>query len=284
MTAETTFFFKNAEGHNLYGVSHLPTDCLGVGVLFCHPFGDEKQLSYRTHVSVCRNLSRANIASFRFDSFGFGDSDGESGHATVASQLQDIGCAIEKFIELSGVKSVLLAGVRFGALLAAIAAEKNPKVSGIALIAPVTDGREFWKEQVRNQQMQYVIRGEKAPTTESVNEELKLNGRIEFEGGWFSTDMIRQIEGLCLTDQRIGFEGFVGICKSPGQSVDDVVSRYKMAGCKTCIGETIEKPFWNGRILYYPVEQHALVNNMVEWVTDIETNSEQTGCLGKQSA
>lgn len=273
---ENTFFFKNADGHNLYGVSHIPSDCVKIGVLFCHPFGDEKQYSYRTCASLCRRLSQAKIAAFRFDCRGFGDSDGETIEATVTSQLQDINSAIEQFIELSGVGSVLLAGVRFGSVLAAMVAEGNPKVSGLALISPVTNGREFWQQQIRNQQMEYLARSEKPLTTDSVSQELKKNGRIEFEGGWFSAEMIGQIKAINLIDQPARFNGLVGVCASPGQPVDSIIDWYKTAGCRTYIGALIEVPFWNGRTLYNHLEQHGLVNDIVDWVTDI--NMEQTKC------
>lgn len=225
-----------------------------------------------------------SIASFRFDCFGFGDSDGESVDATVLSQINDINCAIDKFVELSGVDTVLLAGVRFGAALAALTAENNPKVSGLALISPVVDGLEFWQQQVRNQQMQYVIRGEKAPTTESVREALEKHGRVEFEGGWFSSKMVQQIESICLTKQSTDFRGLVGFCDLSEQPAGEVLKRYKQAKCRTFVGGSIDKPFWNGKILYYPVEQNAIVHNIISWVTEIESNSKREACLGKQSA
>ena len=98
---------------------------------------------------------------------------------------------------------------------------------------------------------------------------LKKNGRIEFEGGWFSAEMIRQIKAINLIEQPASFTGLVGVCESPGQPVDSVINWYKTAGCRTYIGDPIDVPFWNARTLYNHVEQHGLVNNIVDWVSHI---------------
>ena len=112
---ETPFFFKT-HNYNLFGVFHEPETNKhskpSVGIVFCHPFAEEKLISHRVMVNLARKLTEAGFYCLRFDYMGHGDSDGNFEASTIETRLSDIHCA-ERFLrERTGVDKVGLLGVR----------------------------------------------------------------------------------------------------------------------------------------------------------------------------
>jgi pimeloyl-ACP methyl ester carboxylesterase len=102
---------------------------------------------HRTYRSLAEQLAARGVPALRFDYHGTGDSSGnldDSGR--VEAWKASISAAVEELRERSGVQSVVLFGVRFGATLAAIVAESRPDVAGLVLWAPNVSGRAFVRE------------------------------------------------------------------------------------------------------------------------------------------
>lgn len=115
-------------------------------VLLCYPLGDEYIRAHRAYRQLATRLNRVGFPVMRFDYFGSGDSAGEDTDATLSQWLNDISIAVDEAKRLSGAQTVILAGLRLGATLAAITASQRRDVSAVALWEPVINGDEYLNE------------------------------------------------------------------------------------------------------------------------------------------
>ncbi|BAN23972.1 serine aminopeptidase domain-containing protein [Caballeronia insecticola] len=91
-------------------------------------------------------LSRRDVPALRFDYLATGDSSGTDHDGDRLDDfIADIGAAIERLQEETGVTNITLCGMRFGATLAALASQ-HPLVDSLALLAPILDGRRYRRE------------------------------------------------------------------------------------------------------------------------------------------
>lgn len=137
---EEYLFFKNRLGHDLFGAIHVPEQKIkGQCFIFCSPTFGEKTKTYRIFVNFARMLERNGYHVLRFDYFGEGDSSGNFEDADLTTRLADIEDAVHFFNNrFKGIKSSLL-GLRLGASLAILAANKLTNIHGLVMWAPILD-------------------------------------------------------------------------------------------------------------------------------------------------
>jgi pimeloyl-ACP methyl ester carboxylesterase len=132
----------------LFGWFHCPGEARARGgVVLCNPLGID---ALRAHFSIRRTAERLVDKGFcvvRFDYDGTGDSSGEAADPDrVAAWLSSIDAAI-RLLRDAGVSWIALSGMRSGALMASVAAEKDSSIEALALVDPVPSGRAFVSEQ-----------------------------------------------------------------------------------------------------------------------------------------
>ena len=119
-------------------------------VLLCNPFGQEAIRAHRIYAVLAGKLSRLGLHVLRFDYTGTGDSSGDVEDGTQAQWIDDIVEAHEELTAAAEVNRVAWVGLRYGATLAVLAAERltrpltdiilwDPVVSGGAYIAELRD-------------------------------------------------------------------------------------------------------------------------------------------------
>jgi pimeloyl-ACP methyl ester carboxylesterase len=116
------------------------------GVVICSPFGHEEPWCHKGIRYLAEELSAYGIPVLRFDYLATGDSvgvDGNSHH--LDAFVSDTVAAVERLKEQTGVTSVTLCGLRFGAAVAALASRRCAADS-LVLLAPVTRGRAYLRE------------------------------------------------------------------------------------------------------------------------------------------
>lgn len=157
--AEQPFFFEN-EGAKLFGFLHFPRSESHTsrfrerrGVVFCHPFAEERNISHRVTTDFARFLSREGYRVLRFDYRGCGDSEGEFQEATLNTRLSDIGRAIDMLQQHLGTNHVTLFGLRLGATLAALYAAVSPQIESLILWEPIIDVGAYFDQFLRMQVM-----------------------------------------------------------------------------------------------------------------------------------
>ena len=119
-----------------------------VGLVICSPFGDEAIRTQRTIRHLAEDAARMGIPALRFDYDGTGDSAGNDlDPERVHEWLGSIRFAAQSLQQWAGVERVCFAGIRLGALLAALAAlDADVGAAGLIAIAPVVSGRAYVRE------------------------------------------------------------------------------------------------------------------------------------------
>ncbi|MCC5795652.1 MAG: alpha/beta fold hydrolase [Chromatiales bacterium] len=105
--------------------------------VLCQPVGREYFYAHRACRLLARRLSKAGVHVLRFDYSGTGDSAGELDGLSATLWIDDVRYAVDELKDLSGMTSVALVGVRFGAALAAEAASGRDDVSSLILWDPL---------------------------------------------------------------------------------------------------------------------------------------------------
>lgn len=117
---EIPITFQNKRGEQLMGVFHLPQKEKPPLVILIHGFGGSK--SKRNLVGLARTLQKEEIAVFRFDFAGCGDSEGELENTTVKREIDDLDAAMKAIFKEADLDSTKVAFVAesLGATVAAL--------------------------------------------------------------------------------------------------------------------------------------------------------------------
>jgi len=126
--------FRNSKGIKLCGV--LSGSKTSPVIIIAHGLGSSKD--GKTALALEKKLNAKNIATFRFDLFGHGESGGKFEDLTVSGAVDDVLSAI-KFLKAHGFKKIGLVGTSFGGLASILAASKSKDLYVLALKCPVSD-------------------------------------------------------------------------------------------------------------------------------------------------
>jgi len=141
--------YFEGNGRSLLGSSH-PAPRLragGASVLLCNPFGEEAARVHRAYRVLAGKLQDEGYATLRFDYSGTGDSSGDAIDCTVDRWVDDIEAAIGELRRQSGSSQVVLVGLRFGATLAALCAQREHLgIAHLVLWDPVVRGDFYLQE------------------------------------------------------------------------------------------------------------------------------------------
>jgi exosortase A-associated hydrolase 2 len=147
---EKIFFFSGSKKRMLLGFLHLPTSTVRrTGIIFCHPFADEENLSHRVIVETARAFARQGFPVLRFDMSGCGDSEGELGDVTIDDWIEDIKEAIAVYKMETKLNHYILWGLRLGAGLALVYAARYGAVCPLILWQPVINFSDYIKKFFR---------------------------------------------------------------------------------------------------------------------------------------
>ena len=140
-------FFFGPSDRQLFGVFHPPSGgpARDWGVVLCQPLEHEFYNAHRCLRQLAQALSDDGLAVLRFDYFGTGDSAGAWEETSLAQWLDDIDCAIAE-MRWRGCARVCLAGLRFGATLAALFSAERRRVDALVLWEPVASGEAYLRE------------------------------------------------------------------------------------------------------------------------------------------
>ncbi|WP_181969773.1 serine aminopeptidase domain-containing protein [Paraburkholderia sp. DHOC27] len=117
------------------------------GVVLCNPFGYDALCTHRGWRRLAERIAAAGLPVLRFDYPGAGDSLGnEEDPGCVERWIGSIVAAVNHLRHETGVTTITLCGLRLGATLAALAAERLGDVDGLVLLSPVLSGRNYLRE------------------------------------------------------------------------------------------------------------------------------------------
>jgi pimeloyl-ACP methyl ester carboxylesterase len=133
----------------LLGTLHHPQRlrARSAAVLLCNPFGEEAARAHRIYRVLATQLERAGFSTLRFDYSGTGDSLGDDDAATLDAWLSDIAAAGDELRAASGVKRLVVVGLRLGATLAALATSRRGlRPRHLILWDPIVRGAPYLRD------------------------------------------------------------------------------------------------------------------------------------------
>lgn len=267
--AETPFFFQNGH-YRLFGILHEPaTRHNANGWVFCHPFAEEKLWAHRVYVSFARMLASRGAWVLRFDVMGNGDSEGRFSAASVETMLSDIDCAIRQLERSSGIaQSIGLLGLRFGATLAALAAERSPRVDKLVLWEPVVDGEKYMQELLRiNLTTQTAVYKEIRHNREALVRMMQDGNTVNIDGYELAYPCYEQASTLKLNEGRKRYAGQCLILQlgKEGQVIRPELLALHETYPFSDIEGVVEEPFWKEIKRWYRTAPN-LFETTLEWI------------------
>ena len=132
-----------------FGWLHQPETLVegATGVVLVSPLGRDARCAHRPLRLLADRLARAGYPTLRFDHLGHGDSLDLAGDGDALPEwIAGVRTAAEFLKDVTGVRGIVLGGVRFGASLALLAAAGQDDVNGLMLLAPVVSGKGWLRE------------------------------------------------------------------------------------------------------------------------------------------
>lgn len=136
---EEALTFKDPHGHRVAAILTEPKAKTDRAVLLCHGFLSGKNST--TNKTLTRSLTEQGLATFRFDFFGQGESEGPFENLTLAVALGQALAALD-WLAARGYTRIGLVGSSFGGLIAILTASKRPELACLGLKCPVVDFAE----------------------------------------------------------------------------------------------------------------------------------------------
>ncbi len=136
---EERFSFLDPQGHRVAAILTVPDGGTDKICILCHGFLSSKTSS--TNNALTRMLIDQGIATFRFDFFGQGESEGPFEQITVSLSVEQAQRAVDLMRE-RGYRHIGLMGSSFGGLVAILTASQRMDLACLALKCPVVDFAE----------------------------------------------------------------------------------------------------------------------------------------------
>jgi pimeloyl-ACP methyl ester carboxylesterase len=243
------------DGFRLFAMAHRPSERgAPVGVVVCHPYGEEKQLSYPVLVRFARLLERDGFPVLRFDCRGHGDSQGDVEDATIETHVTETLAAARVAREVLEVRDVVLLGLRLGASVAVRAAEREPTTAGLVLWSPIVKGAQYLEEMIRKRLFADML-AKRKPSREQILGELAQQGRLEIEGNFLGRRMSEEMATIDLPAEVGSFRNPVLVTgiKSlahPHAPYEALARAYEAAGTACAFAGAGTQPFWERSAMY----------------------------------
>lgn len=136
---EQDLSFPDPQGHRVAAVLAAPANETDRIAVLCHGFLSGKRST--TNKTLTRLLNAQGIATFAFDFFGQGDSEGPFEALTTTTAVAQTHAALD-LVRQKGFRQLGLMGSSFGGLVATLTAAQRHDLACLALKCPVVDFAE----------------------------------------------------------------------------------------------------------------------------------------------
>ena len=137
-------YFIPSQDHKIYAFHHLPKSHLYQDscIVLVPPSNEESVRSHWFNKHLGEKLAQNGFHVLRFDYFGCGDSDGDTGAGNTGIWTKNTISAAQFLLEKSGCHMVQLVGLRAGAMIACLASHQLPTLSTV-LWDPIGDRGDY---------------------------------------------------------------------------------------------------------------------------------------------
>lgn len=147
---EHSLTFHDSVGHRTSGILACPDKPTDRLVVLCHGFLSNKNST--TNKTLTRLLLEHGIATFRFDFFGQGESEGPFEQITLTTAIDQARSALD-LMGTKGYRRLGLTGSSFGGLVSILVAARRPDLLALALKCPVADFPETLRLEFGGERM-----------------------------------------------------------------------------------------------------------------------------------
>lgn len=202
-------------------------------IILCSPLTNEQGLCYRAIRQLALRLCKQGFDVIRFDYFACGNSCGSSEQLSVNKCVQNI-LDIRKFvIQYTKNQSFSYIGLRFGALLAALASVEN-QPSNLILWDPIIDGSSY---------LSYLEKMNNAFLAQNNRPSNQIH--TEYLGYPYSDSLISEIGEKQLGAVNIPISTRVAILSSPGNSdQEQYIQESRLGGLNIDCASAQEWPYY----------------------------------------
>lgn len=136
---EEALTFQDEWGHRISAILSRPDQDPHAAVILCHGFLSNKNST--TNKTLTRLLNERALATFCFDFFGQGESEGQFEDITTSLAVGQAKAAISA-VNSRGYRTIGLVGSSFGGLVSILTASQRQDIACLALKCPVVDFAE----------------------------------------------------------------------------------------------------------------------------------------------
>ncbi|MCP9456354.1 MAG: hypothetical protein NNA18_09645, partial [Nitrospira sp.] len=179
---------------------------------------------------------------------GNGDSERQFSEMTVETMMADIEAAIDYLGRLSGLEhNIGLLGLRLGATVAALAAERRWQVGKLVLWNPVVDGAQYMQELLRsNLTTQTAVYKEIRYNREALVKMMREGATVNIDGYELAYPCYEQVSAVNLKEgsKRFGGQSLIVQIGRDGQPIHQDLKALQQTYQTATICSVVEEPFW----------------------------------------
>lgn len=168
--------------HPAFSLQFWPVESPKANIIYLPPFGEEMNRCRSMVAAQARWFAHQGSSCTVLDYFGTGESHGEFEDATLEIWRENITDAIQRVSEQSDAP-ISLWGCRLGALIAFDCMSRHSTtVNNLLFWQPVTSGKVFLTQMLRQRTASLMQAGKPAETTEQMKSALAAGETIEVAG------------------------------------------------------------------------------------------------------
>jgi pimeloyl-ACP methyl ester carboxylesterase len=217
-----------------FGWLHMPGDgqSSDTAVVLCAGLTGDKLSAHRSFRQMAEALAADGYPALRFDYPGAGDSRDADAADPWSLWQHGIENAIERVRAWTGAERVVLIGLRIGATLAALVAERRDDVAGLVLLEPVPRGQTY----VRQLSIERLVNRAGVP---------QAGGKLDSHELVLSSEAMARIARVELHSIQIPQGCAIAVfSQSPGRGLSNLVDAWRARGLNvTCAGLEGMEPF-----------------------------------------
>ncbi len=264
------FFFPGSQNQYLLGFLHYSDKVpASTGIIYCHPFAEEKNMSHSVIAGASRQFASAGFPVMRFDFSGCGDSEGDLQSVVIEDWLDDLDAAVKIFRKETGVPRFLFWGLRMGAGLALLNTELGKHdLCGLILWQPVVDFTVHIAQFMRNLISSEISRGIKSDTVTDPYKGLFRDGLVYVMGYPVSLRLYDSFRKIGSKPAKIIPPApmlvlSVSVMEQPAFTIRKYVRRIEEAGISVDMRHLISEPFWDR---YWQWECKKAADITLQWL------------------